>query len=327
MSSKKVFASVPDSFHAALDSENDKAALRVISRLTSRDLLTEAALAAANAGRLAVVSAAVVSGADPNAVDEEGDSLLTIIASEGDASMMRELVLAGAVADEAMLRAALGSSSKRAVAYAVEVLGVSSAAVSTVKEEAGNQVGLEWSLPLLRGDPAPTAKTYTLHDLDDLREAIAASDRRLVDKLIVKVGEDAIGRFGFTPLSYAIDYDEELALEWLKSMHFNLAHRDHEGSTYLMAACSNSRSRVVLELIARGVDIQAEDPGGETALDAAVRAPAPGCFETAKVMLAAGARYGSQSRNRSSEGRIPAWVYRNAREEGLLPPEFADESL
>jgi hypothetical protein len=56
MSSKKVFASVPDSFHAALDSENDKAALRVISRLTSRDLLTEAALAAANAGRLAVVS-------------------------------------------------------------------------------------------------------------------------------------------------------------------------------------------------------------------------------------------------------------------------------
>lgn len=327
MAVKRSPTSLPDSFDSALGNGSDKAAIRVVARLRDRELLTQAALAAANAGRLDVVSAAIDFGADPNAVDEEGDSLLSIVASEGDESVMRALAQAGAAVDEAVLRAALTSGSRRAVAYCVEVLGASSPAVAIVKAEVRNQMGLEWSIRLLQGEPAPAAKIYTLNDLDDLRDAIAAKDRRRVDKLLEKVGEDAIGRFGWTPLKYAIEYDEELALEWLQRMSVNLGHRDQYGSTYLIVACASSRPRVVVELLARGVDINAEEPGGLTALDAAVNGCAPGCFETAKVMLAAGARYGSKSRDRRSQGRIPAWVYRNAREEGLLPAEFADEAL
>lgn len=316
---------IPDDFEAALEAEDDKRARRILARLGSAELMTEAALDAAIAGRFGVVLAAVDAGANPNGVDEEGASLLAILASAGDAKAAERLIAKGAVVDDAALEQAIESGSLATVAACVAALGHAHAVV-TGAAAAAKAAGREWVLPALAGERVRDAQSYTLNDVDRVAVAVDDRNRARVDAAVARVGINAIGRFGYTPLIYAIESDEDLALEWLRTQSIDLRHKDAEGATYLMHAVALMRTKVVAELIALGVDIQEENSYGMTALDLAISSPPPECFALAKTLLGAGARYGSKSRDQDCQGRIPTRVYQGALSEGRLPPELREEA-
>jgi ankyrin repeat protein len=150
----------------------------------------------------------------------------------------------------------------------------------------------------------------------NLFEACAVGRRERVAQLLDRAPSLArdYSSDGYTALGLAVffGHDEIAALLIQNGADVNAASRNTQRVTALHAAVARRNARLVLELLMRGADPDAEQAAGFTALHSAAF---HGDREIAELLLG----YGADPRRKTADGRTAADVARERNNLDLLP--------
>jgi len=228
---------------------------------------------AVHLGLRPMAEALLVAGANPNTVDEYGESPITLAAANGDAGLVQRLLKAGAKANstrwngETALMIAAGGGS----VDAVRDLVLHGADVNAADPRRG-QTGLMWAAAEGHSDVVgalleigANPKAVSKSGFTPLVFAITKNDVPSIQKLLA-AGADPNYTLpsGNKPLFVAMSYRHTDAALALLASGADTTTRDRAGNMPLHLAAQQGDVAIVKALLARGVDPNARTPRSET---------------------------------------------------------------